>query len=743
MEQTVTELRAEVERVTAREQRAKGRVGELEHQVDERDGRIDALGRQVDLLSDTLAKLRLQQEETQRVSGQTREGFKAQVRELRKQLADANARVSIEDVLISDIDLVLGGAVADGGDLEAAAVRVANALGTGKHLLPHLADQFADDRKGIVAVALAGSLRGVTGDELAKAIAAVDRSDTAFLAAAGRALNRLTPTERLPEAALAWRGATSRTLRHASLWALAAGMRLDGLADALGGEVDEARLAIELLVAADAPGRERLLAALRSRTGLAVRRDMFRVLLCGPVGTLPATVQEIVTAKGDPDPSGTFAIQSLAGRLDVARRRELIAELLVVHDRTGAPTLIRSLGGGGREGRELLEDVVTDLEMVPFLLAAAARDGGEGDPRRATRPFLPQSGTIVRDSDAVVGLSRVATPVHVPFLLASLDRLGPRARVEVGARLWLLGHPAGRRVVSQATAHEDAAVRVAAFAAMSAAGIKGTDEISRGLADPDIEVAGTALAALDQLSLPLAPAFGVQLLARFYGYEARTVLAGLDRFGATRSVRNALATAVLDGEVADPDVVADHLFTRIAGDDAELLWASLENTRPAVRSRAVLAIGERFVADERRALRVLERLATDPDARVRCVTARALGGVKHDLSRVALVTLARDADPMVRDAAIRGLGRQESYHVIPVLRRALRDADSWVRQAARVSLLQHGVTDPLPDLLDDLSDPVFVARSRAALDRLVGAGCRSRADYVRRLEGHPGWSEKK
>ena len=167
-------------------------------------------------------------------------------------------------------------------------------------------------------------------------------------------------------------------------------------------------------------------------------------------------------------------------------------------------------------------------------------------------------------------------------------------------------------------------------------------------------------------------------------------------------------------------------------DPIRTLLPYLEDDRPELRARALLAIGRiagptPAGADHGPAHTALtRRLRIDPSPEVRRMAAFALGLLQTDEAAVRLATiLASGLEPegAVRAAAIEGLGRCGFAAHSAAMRSALADADPRVRQAALLAVWKGSLGIHLARVLQLSEDPEPETRWRAAyaLMRALGA----------------------
>ena len=383
------------------------------------------------------------------------------------------------------------------------------------------------------------------------------------------------------------------------------------------------------------------------------------------------------------------------------------------------------------------------VEVWP-VLAEAARLPRTGDENwEAARALLPGTGYVLADAATTLQLAARASREHVPFLVASLDRVPWPERARVAERLARLDHPQGVGTLRRGSRHLDPAVRTRCFLSLDVVGALRLSDALRALVDPDDGVAQVGLGTIDGHGWPLDPEQARDPLMRLHAPASGALLSALDRGPDTAGARE-LVQALLDGDTCtDPDTLAVWLF-RPGRPGVELqARAGLRHALLAVRARAVEALGREAGQQPTESLRrALEPLARDPSEVVRCHVARALGGLSSDLARVTLVLLTRDPAPLVRESACDALARHEPYHVLPVLRPLLADLDDSGAVAAACALLIHGSEAGLVTIARSLDDPLLGPRARAALDDLAHGPHRDAAAYEAALDRlRPGWRD--
>ncbi len=136
---------------------------------------------------------------------------------------------------------------------------------------------------------------------------------------------------------------------------------------------------------------------------------------------------------------------------------------------------------------------------------------------------------------------------------------------------------------------------------------------------------------------------------------------------------------------------------------------AIENDRvergKALRALAIIADGED--------LALVEKLAGDPVAEVRCEALRALKNISEDaLIKAAGKAIAGDASPLVRREAAVLLGRlgRGDTHLV----KALDDGEPFVREAAAASLGAVGGANAATHLPRTMTDPVSRVRAAGA-----------------------------
>lgn len=118
------------------------------------------------------------------------------------------------------------------------------------------------------------------------------------------------------------------------------------------------------------------------------------------------------------------------------------------------------------------------------------------------------------------------------------------------------------------------------------------------------------------------------------------------------------------------------------------------------------------------ALERLARLAEDPDADVRILSASALGESGNPEARSPLEGALGDPDPNVAAAAADGLGVLGDPRAVDALAAALRADDPWRGIAAAVALGKIGDPRALPALSAAVSDPLLGAPAAEAVGEI-------------------------
>jgi HEAT repeat protein len=126
----------------------------------------------------------------------------------------------------------------------------------------------------------------------------------------------------------------------------------------------------------------------------------------------------------------------------------------------------------------------------------------------------------------------------------------------------------------------------------------------------------------------------------------------------------------------------EHLAAHPDARHGRLLLASLDDRSPAVVAAAVKALGRLDSLDD---LRPLEGLLTSPDHELRVEVAAALARFGADSGKAALERLAFDPDPKVRRAAAVAMGEAPDPSFLPDLIHLLDDRPE-IRRAALTSL---------------------------------------------------------
>lgn len=196
------------------------------------------------------------------------------------------------------------------------------------------------------------------------------------------------------------------------------------------------------------------------------------------------------------------------------------------------------------------------------------------------------------------------------------------------------------------------------------------------------------------------------------------------------ALQSSLATALLQQEKTSPALVAEALGKIGVTPVVSLI----EHSDHQVRRKAAVGIWRaRGAGYTAHALNHLRKLATDPDAEVRHLTAFALSRPFDPRVVDVLIAMLRDPAPLVRLFAARGLGQAKGFPMLSLISDAMRpllaDTDTTVRVEAAHSLvvLQQEVPASL------MSDPnVFVRVAAAAAPKNLEAALQSDSASVRR-----------
>ena len=698
----------------------KTRADKLEKQIAERAPSEEAAVRaELAVATGELTQLGIRIAEKDR----TVADLKRRVAELENRTEPAAAERPMTAALRAHLDGVLVFAVVAGAD--AAALQ----LGSGPYWLPMLASRFADQAQGVTAVQLAARLQVVDGPVLLKGLAVADRTETEFVIAAGLALRRAGADAARP-------AFLADAARHPSAGVRLAVLELfadDGDGAALVHALSDpapavAVTALDRLV--ERGHRGRLLDAVERAGTLSppMRSLAWRRLLTGPESDLPRLARTAVAAPG--------LLTSLTG-FTGDESRGVIGEVLAMKPAAPVTRVAARLLGlpDGATQAACWKAAAQRGDLGQSLVAAARRPGVDDEERAKLAGVLPVAGLTIDDAASLASVIASARPSHLPFLLVSATHVGWAARLDVAVGLHRLEHPRGARIVQEAVGAPTPGIRARALRLAARLGLANVSDLATlGLRDVNEGVRRSALFVLHRSEGSLSVDEATTALTWAGPTVAPMVLAALERRSEdVPSLRRQVLTVLAEQDA----VVADATVARWAipldpAADATLCRAVLRHANPAVRARAAEAI-HRIPAREA-SVRVhdLEPLVQDSEFSVRVHVARALGGVRHDLARTALVRLARDEAPHVREVAQRSLGHQDSRRVIPVVRQGVLDDHPWVRNAARIALLSHGMADEAEALLQDLEDPVLGLRTRRALDRILSVDGKGVAEAYRK-----------
>ena len=252
-------------------------------------------------------------------------------------------------------------------------------FGSGPWLLGPLSKQFAHPWKGLLALELVGRLRDVTPNELADAVASVERTDRAFVIAAARALEQATPLTRMPEATRTWRRHRSLTLRLVGLEATRRTPSvIDEIAKGALASQDEQEVlaAVQWMKSVPNGGLGPLIAAVERGLPKAAQKEALQMLVAGPEIAFPVAVRAALADE-------TLAASLSGMTFSDSRRRTLVAEILSQPESDAANRWLEQLEkvptGAGR--RAVLQRVFADPSYELALCSTARRLEPEGAPR--------------------------------------------------------------------------------------------------------------------------------------------------------------------------------------------------------------------------------------------------------------------------------------------------------------------------------------------------------------------------
>ena len=164
-------------------------------------------------------------------------------------------------------------------------------------------------------------------------------------------------------------------------------------------------------------------------------------------------------------------------------------------------------------------------------------------------------------------------------------------------------------------------------------------------------------------------------------------------------------------ETSSPGREAAMALEELGTDVLPELTALLEDSRPAAREQAALALG---LIESDRSIEPLARVLGDSDARVRSRAAWGLGMIESAGAVEGLAASAADPDSGVREQVAWALGMIESAAGVTSLQPLLRDEDAAVRQQAAWALGMIESADAVESLIQTLADPEPRVREQVA-----------------------------
>jgi HEAT repeat protein len=276
---------------------------------------------------------------------------------------------------------------------------------------------------------------------------------------------------------------------------------------------------------------------------------------------------------------------------------------------------------------------------------------------------------------AVTALGRIGDPASVPPLIGLLR--DPELCVEAAGALARIGDRRAYEPLLPLLAHERAAVRLAAIAALNSLGDpRMPKEIRRLLDDADPHIRESAAR-----------------IAGYFGYPECAALL-FDRAGdVDENVRRAAIESLSNFE--DESVVS-------------LLLTAMCDPSPKIRAAAVQSLGRLGRAAS---LPDLIQALKDVDAWVRYYAVRALGSLRSPESIDPLAAALReDQAPQVRIAAAEALGSVGGRRVVSILAPFVEARDRDIARGALVALGQVGHPDAVGPILHALKSEDFAQR---------------------------------
>ena len=379
---------------------------------------------------------------------------------------------------------------------------------------------------------------------------------------------------------------------------------------------------------------------------------------------LPEVTPRLAGLRG---PARAAAV-TLMGRVQGASGRRELLSLLDAVDPTARAAALEGLLAGGGVPREVdVRSLVSSPDAVVRGLGvvAAYRSRAEEDPG----PVL--EGLDGEGLDAAVrAVSRHPAAEALPVLLAALERGSATARegaLRTLTKLLPAGAEAARPLVLEATSHEDAEVRSAAYELLAREGVE-LAQVSDGFQDPSARVRARVAKAMGDAGRPAL----LLIQAALESHSTERVRSALRALGHMRTTRAAdIAFAYLQQDYRRANRCAGWL-ARVPRDDPhwEPVRVTLEDATRRAVDRVLEVLGsfghERTLRharmalasrDERLRANAVETLASLPDRRfvlpvmnlLEALAARsveAAGGEEVPLDELVLLD-----DPWVRSGA--------------------------------------------------------------------------------------------
>ncbi len=363
-------------------------------------------------------------------------------------------------------------------------------------------------------------------------------------------------------------------------------------------------------------------------------------------------------------------------------------------------------------------DVASDLrdDAAPVRAATAEAIGWMG-PKAA--PLGPELVRLLDDPDADVGraavesLCKIGRPA-IPAIQSALADDSTLASVRAAETLGEIGADASDALpallaLAQANHTALRAKVLVALARIAPSRPEVAEQISRGLADDDVDIRRAALSAV-----VLAPPLAADETPRLVPFlDDSSEIANLAAIALGRA-----------GAAAVPAI--PELLSRLTPQNEAAVINTISRIGPAAIEPVLQSVARNGMRPEQaaallsglgvRAVPQLENMLQSQEELQRAIACLSLGSLNRDASLLA--ACLRDDSELVRASAAEGLGRigPSAKSAAESLNSLMQDADANVRRAALAALLAIGVpTDELlSPTLAGLSDSASEVRREAA-----------------------------